>query len=226
MIRGFPTVPKLMCRNKAYFDALLGNNVDEPKPSGRILKISVISACVAFWPMFAFGDYIGVNPDSLGPLIFTIPAGMVTFLVCLRTAFHSGGKSSYFFTISGFVLIGLAFLTFLVGAMESLGSSGDATGPDRFSSFLTFTILGIFAIITGIVVAWFEYEGDSPPKWQLVAHLIFAIGAICFGIWLWGWSGTNPNILLIMAFSGLIMERTVYKMIWRPYYSTIVAEEE
>ena len=204
--------------------------MDEPKLSGRILKISVISACVAFWPMFAFGDYIGVNPDSLGPLIFTIPAGMVTFLVCLWTTFHSGGKSSYLITISGFVLIGLAFLTFLVGAMESLGSSGDATGPDRVSSFLAFTILGIFAIIAGIVVAWFEYEGDSPPKWQLVAHLIFAIGAICFGIWLWwdsgGPGGPNPNILLIMAFSVLIMERTVYKMIWRPYYSTIVAEEE
>ena len=176
--------------------------------------------------MFAFGDYIGVNPDSLGPLIFTIPAGIVTLLVCLRTEFHSGGKSSYFFTISGFVLIGLAFLTFLIMAMESLGGSGDATGPDRFSSFLTFTILGIFAIIAGIVVAWFEYEGDSPPKWQLVAHLIFAIGAICFGIWLWVWSGTNSNILLIMAFSGLIMERTVYKMIWRPYRSTIISEEE
>ena len=72
--------------------------MDEPKPSGKTLKIFVISACVAFWPMFAFGDYIGVNPDSLGPLIFTIPAGMVTFLVCLRTEFHSGGKSSYFFT--------------------------------------------------------------------------------------------------------------------------------
>ena len=75
--------------------------MDEPKLSGRILKISVISACVAFWPMFAFGDNIGVNPDSLGPLIFTIPAGMVTFLVCLRTAFHSGGKSSYFLIITG-----------------------------------------------------------------------------------------------------------------------------
>ena len=204
--------------------------MDEPKLSGRILKISVISACVAFWPMFAFGDYIGVNPDSLGPLIFTIPAGMVTLLVCLRTEFHSGGKSSYFFTISGFVLIGLALFTFLVMALEGLGGSGDASGPDRIPSLLTFTILGISAIIAGIVVAWFEYEGDSPPKWQLVAHLIFAIVAICFGFWLWwdsgGPGGPNPNILLIMAFSVLIMERTVYKMIWRPYYSTIVAEEE
>jgi hypothetical protein len=200
--------------------------VDEPKPSGKTLKIFVISACVAFWPMFAFGDYIGVNPDSLGPLIFTIPAGIVTLLVCLRTEFHSGEKSSHFFTISGFVLIGLALLTFLIAAMEGLGSSGDASVPDRIPSLLIFTILGISAIISGIVVAWFEYEGNSPPKWQLVAHLIFAIGAICFGIWLWGWSGTNPNILLIMAFSGLIMERTVYKMIWRPYRSTIIAEEE
>ena len=204
--------------------------MDEPKPSGKTLKIFVISACVAFWPMFAFGDYIGVNPDSLGPLIFTIPAGMVTLLVCLWTEFHSGGKSSYFFTISGFVLIGLALFTFLVMALEGLGGSGDASGPDRIPSLLTFIILGISAIISGIVVAWFEYEGDSPPKWQLVAHLIFAIGAICFGIWLWwdsgGPGGPNPNILLIMAFSVLIMERTVYKMIWRPYYSTIVAEEE
>ena len=204
--------------------------MDEPKPSGKTLKIFVISACVAFWPMFAFGDYIGVNPDSLGPLIFTIPAGMVTLLVCLWTEFHSGGKSSYFFTISGFVLIGLALFTFLVMALEGLGGSGDASGPDRIPSLLTFIILGISAIIAGIVVAWFEYEGDSPPKWQLVAHLIFAIGAICFGIWLWwdsgGPGGPNPNILLIMAFSVLIMERTVYKMIWRPYYSTIVAEEE
>ena len=204
--------------------------MDEPKPSGKTLKIFVISACVAFWPMFAFGDYIGVNPESLGPLIFTIPAGMVTLLVCLWTEFHSGGKSSYFFTISGFVLIGLALFTFLVMALEGLGGSGDASGPDRIPSLLTFIILGISAIIAGIVVAWFEYEGDSPPKWQLVAHLIFAIGAICSGIWLWwdsgGPGGPNPNILLIMAFSVLIMERTVYKMIWRPYYSTIVAEEE
>ena len=200
--------------------------MEEPKPTGRTLKIFVISACVAFWPMFAFGDYIGVNPDSLGPLIFTIPAGMVTFLVCLRTEFHSGGKWSYFFTISGFVFIGLALLTFLIAAMEGLGSSGDATVPNRIPSLLTLTILGISAIISGIVVAWFEYEGDSPPKWQLVAHLILAIGAICFGIWLWVWGGTNSNILLIMAFSGLIMERTVYKMIWRPYRSTIISEEE
>ena len=174
--------------------------------------------------MFAFGDYIGVNPDSLGPLIFTIPAGMVTLLVCLRTEFHSGGKSSYFFTISGFVLIGLALFTFLVMALEGLGGSGDASGPDRIPSLLTFIILGISAIISGIVVAWFEYEGDSPPKWQLVAHLIFAIVAICFGFWLW-WD-SEPCFFLIMAFSVLIMERTVYKMIWRPYYSTIVAEEE
>lgn len=175
--------------------------------------------------MFAFGDYIGVNPASLGPLILTIPAGIVTLLVCLRTEFHSGGKWSYFFTISGFVLIGLALYTLLVMAMEGLGGSGDATGPDRVPSLLTFTILGISAIIAGIVVAWFEYEGDSPPKWQLVAHLIFAIGAICFGFWLW-LVGSNPDILPIMAFSGLIMERTVYKMIWWPYRSTIVAEEE
>tara|TARA_Y100000588_G_scaffold206645_1_gene220408 strand:- start:586 stop:1182 length:597 start_codon:yes stop_codon:yes gene_type:complete len=198
--------------------------VDEPKPSGRTLKIFVISACVAFWPMFAFGDYIGVNPESLGPLIFTIPAGMVTLLVCLRTEFHSGGKWSYFFTISGFVLIGLALFTFLVMALEGLGGSGDASGPDRIPSLLTFTILGISAIIAGIVVAWFEYEGDSPPKWQLVALLIFAIVAICFGFWLW-WD-SEPCFFLIMAFSVLIMERAVYKMIWRPYYSTIVAEEE
>ncbi len=198
--------------------------MDEPKPSGRTLKIFVISACVAFWPMFAFGDYIGVNPESLGPLIFTIPAGMVTLLVCLRTEFHSGGKWSYFFTISGFVLIGLALFTFLVMALEGLGGSGDASGPDRIPSLLTFTILGISAIIAGIVVAWFEYEGDSPPKWQLVALLIFAIVAICFGFWLW-WD-SEPCFFLIMAFSVLIMERAVYKMIWRPYYSTIVAEEE
>ena len=198
--------------------------MDEPKPSGRTLKIFVISACVAFWPMFAFGDYIGVNPESLGPLIFTIPAGMVTLLVCLRTEFHSGGKWSYFFTISGFVLIGLALFTFLVMALEGLGGSGDASGPDRIPSLLTFTILGISAIIAGIVVARFEYEGDSPPKWQLVALLIFAIVAICFGFWLW-WD-SEPCFFLIMAFSVLIMERAVYKMIWRPYYSTIVAEEE
>ena len=198
--------------------------MDEPKPSGRTLKIFVISACVAFWPMFAFGDYIGVNPESLGPLIFTIPAGMVTLLVCLWTEFHSGGKWSYFFTISGFVLIGLALFTFLVMALEGLGGSGDASGPDRIPSLLTFIILGISAIIAGIVVARFEYEGDSPPKWQLVAHLIFAIVAICFGFWLW-WD-SEPCFFLIMAFSVLIMERTVYKMIWRPYYSTIVAEEE
>ena len=198
--------------------------MDEPKPSGRTLKIFVISACVAFWPMFAFGDYIGVNPESLGPLIFTIPAGMVTLLVCLWTEFHSGGKWSYFFTISGFVLIGLALFTFLVMALEGLGGSGDASGPDRIPSLLTFIILGISAIIAGIVVAWFEYEGDSPPKWQLVAHLIFAIVAICFGFWLW-WD-SEPCFFLIMAFSVLIMERAVYKMIWRPYYSTIVAEEE
>ena len=198
--------------------------MDEPKPSGRTLKIFVISACVAFWPMFAFGDYIGVNPESLGPLIFTIPAGMVTLLVCLWTEFHSGGKWSYFFTISGFVLIGLALFTFLVMALEGLGGSGDASGPDRIPSLLTFIILGISAIIAGIVVAWFEYEGDSPPKWQLVAHLIFAIVAICFGFWLW-WD-SEPCFFLFMAFSVLFMGRAVYKMIWRPYYSTIVAEEE
>ena len=55
-------------------------------------------------------------------------------------------------------------MTFLVGAMEGLGGSGDATGPDRIPSFLAFTILGIFAIYTGIVTAWFKSPKDSKKR--------------------------------------------------------------
>ena len=67
---------------------------------------------------------------------------------------------------------------------------------------------------------WFDYGVDSPPKWQLVAHLIFAIGAIGFGYLFWGWGG---------AFGGYLLEKVVSTMIWRPYRGplrTIFAEEE
>ena len=69
-------------------------------------------------------------------------------------------------------------------------------------------------------MTWFEYGVEAPPKWQLVAHLIFAIVAIGFGYLFWGWEG---------VVGGYLLERVVSKMIWWPYYGplrTIFAEEE
>lgn len=57
--------------------------MDEPKPSEKTLKIFVISACVAFWPvMYMDADLFGGNP-AFFLFLFTIPAGIVVFIVSL-----------------------------------------------------------------------------------------------------------------------------------------------
>ena len=50
----------ILCRNKAYSRFLLRNPVERPSLVGSIATISVISACVAFWPI------LFVNDDSTG----------------------------------------------------------------------------------------------------------------------------------------------------------------
>jgi len=52
--------------------------------------------------------------------------------------------------------------------------------------------------------------------WQLVSHLIFAIGAMGLGYLYWGISG---------AIGGYIIERVVSKIIWLPYGNDFFQEE-
>ena len=71
----------------------MGNSVERPSIVRSIVSISVISACVAFWPM------LYVNDDSTGGgaavffMFLTIPAGVVVFLVSLLLAIRSHKKS-------------------------------------------------------------------------------------------------------------------------------------
>ncbi len=67
--------------------------MERPSLVGSIATISVISACVAFWPI------LFVNDDSTGGgaaafvMILTIPAGVVIFLVGILLGIRSHKKS-------------------------------------------------------------------------------------------------------------------------------------
>ena len=67
--------------------------MERPSILPNILTVSVISACVAFWPM------LYVNDDSTGGgaavffMVLTIPAGVVVFLASLMLAIRSHKKS-------------------------------------------------------------------------------------------------------------------------------------
>ena len=66
-------------------------------------------------------------------------------------------------------------------------------------------------------MTWFDYGVDAPPKWQIVAHVIFAVGAIGLGYLYWGWAG---------AFGGYLLERGVSKLIYWPYFGKNLEETE
>ena len=54
-----------------------------PSTLRSIVIISIISACVAFWPMMYIDvDLYGGNP-AIFLFLFTIPAGIVVFIVSL-----------------------------------------------------------------------------------------------------------------------------------------------
>ena len=54
-----------------------------PSTLRSIVIISIISACVAFWPMMYIDvDLFGGNP-AIFLLLFTIPVGIVVFIVSL-----------------------------------------------------------------------------------------------------------------------------------------------
>ena len=67
--------------------------MERPSIIRSIVTISVISACIAFWPM------LYVNDDSTGGgaavffMFLTIPAGVTVFLVSLLLAIRSHKNS-------------------------------------------------------------------------------------------------------------------------------------
>ena len=67
--------------------------MERPSIVRSIVAISVISACIAFWPMM----YVNDNSTGGGAAVFfmflTIPAGLVVLLVSLLFAIRSHKKS-------------------------------------------------------------------------------------------------------------------------------------
>lgn len=80
-------------RDKAYSPALVRNTVERPSIVRSIVTISVISACVTFWPILFVNDDTTGGGAAAFLLILTIPAGVVTFLVGLLLAIRSHRKS-------------------------------------------------------------------------------------------------------------------------------------
>ncbi len=80
-------------RDKAYSPALVRNTVERPSIVRSIVTISVISACVTFWPILFVNDDTTGGGAAAFLLILTIPAGVVTFLVGLLLAIRSHKKS-------------------------------------------------------------------------------------------------------------------------------------
>ena len=81
------------CRRKEYSPPLVVDAMKRPSPLRSIVIISIISACVAFWPLM----YIDVNLFGGNPAIFlflfTIPAGIVVFIVSLWLVNRSHNNS-------------------------------------------------------------------------------------------------------------------------------------
>ena len=85
--RGFDVVEKNI-RTPSVVDAM-----KRPISTRSIVIISIISACVAFWPMMYIDvDLFGGNP-AIFLFLFTIPAGIVVFIVSLWLVNRSHNKS-------------------------------------------------------------------------------------------------------------------------------------
>ena len=68
---------------KNILPPLVVDAMKRPSPLRSIVIISIISACVAFWPMMYIDvDLFGGNP-AIFLFLFTIPAGIVVFIVSL-----------------------------------------------------------------------------------------------------------------------------------------------
>ena len=78
---------------KNILPPLVVDAMKRPSPLRSIVIISIISACVAFWPLM----YIDVNLFGGNPAIFlflfTIPAGIVVFIVSLWLVNRSHNNS-------------------------------------------------------------------------------------------------------------------------------------
>ena len=75
--RGFDVIEKNI-RTPSVVDVM-----KRPSALRSIVIISIISACVAFWPMMYIDvDLFGGNP-AIFLLLFTIPVGIVVFIVSL-----------------------------------------------------------------------------------------------------------------------------------------------
>ena len=67
--------------------------MERPSLVGSIVTISVISACVTFWPILFVNDDTTGGGAAAFLLILTIPAGVVIFLVGLLLTIRSHKKS-------------------------------------------------------------------------------------------------------------------------------------
>jgi len=67
--------------------------VERPGIVGSIVTISVISACVALWPILYLNDDSTGGGAAAFVMIVTIPAGVATFLVGLLLTIKSHKKS-------------------------------------------------------------------------------------------------------------------------------------
>ena len=71
----------------------MGNSVERPSIVRSIVTISVISACIAFWPMLYVNDESTGGGAAVFFMFLTIPAGVVVLLVSLLFAIRSHKKS-------------------------------------------------------------------------------------------------------------------------------------
>ena len=73
----------IRCRRKEYSRPPVVDAMKRPSSTRSILIISIISAFIAFWPMmFIHVDLFGGNP-AIFLFLFTVPAGIVVFIVSL-----------------------------------------------------------------------------------------------------------------------------------------------
>ena len=71
----------------------MGNSVERPSIVRSIVTISVISACIAFWPMLYVNDESTGGGAAVFFMFLTIPAGVAVLLVSLLFAIRSHKKS-------------------------------------------------------------------------------------------------------------------------------------
>ena len=85
--------PRKMTPSKSYSFIPVRNAVERPSIVPSIVTISVISACVAFWPMMYVNDDSTGGGAAVFVMFLTIPAGVVVFLVSLLLSIRSHKKS-------------------------------------------------------------------------------------------------------------------------------------